>query len=208
MHSPHSFGGSGGKRSEVEFVLDARSNSFDSMAWWLHKFHQNRQGRSSGCGCNGGCSRCCWTPATSWFDYNRAYLSYWKDMFDCFYGRSGYGSSSCEPPCPPKESAGKLVVALHEGGHAMVTFPVVNPTCDPVELEFVVDGFLNHDTNTRWVHAALEGNGSILPAGEARTIQVFVDLQGTRVGPGRYDGLIVVKTPFPKSVSLEVQVSL
>ena len=217
MNPYPSYGGWGGKRSEVEVILDAKNNNYDQMAWALHKMNQERQqhGGGSGCGCGGGCARCCWTPATSWFDYHRASISYWKDIWDCLYGRvgcppsgwpPGCGPSPCPPPCPPPDRvAGKLVITVKTGEKAVATFQVVNPTCDTVELEISVDGFRD-PMSKQWVSAIPENDKKVLAPGEGRTVNVTVNA-GANVPAGKYDGSILIKTPFTKRIELEVQVS-
>lgn len=216
MQGPHSYGGWGGKRTEVEFVLDGRNNGLDSAAWYLHNVHKTRQGRGgSGCGCGGGgCARCCWTPATAWFDYGRAYVSYWRDIFDCLYGRSGCGPSHCEPacpppcppPCPPDDCHEKIVVSdVKPGSIIEKTFQVVNPTSDRVEIDFTVEGFVDRETSAKWVMVKPEK--AILGAGEKVTLHAVVDLQRAHVRPGKYEGKIVARAPMPNFLVVEVQVS-
>jgi hypothetical protein len=211
MHGSHSYGGRG-DRDQVAFVLDAKDNLTDHVTMFLHNMHQSRRGRGSGCGCGGGgCSRCCWTPATSWFDYNRAYISYMREMFECLYGRSGcgpsycgpsYGEPDCEPSCPP----GKVLVSVPHGGSGIVKFKVVNKSCDPVTIELVVDGFAGTTPNTKWVAATVENNKTVLAASEAVTISVTAN-PGANLQPNYYEGSIIVKTPFPKPMALTVQVT-
>ena len=223
MHNPFgtfgSYGGWGGKpRSEVEVILDGRSNKFDAKAWFLHKLNESKQGgRASGCGCTGGCARC-WTPATAWFDYHRASVSFWKDIWDSLYGRAGSSPPGWPPgwppgggpsPCPPTDNAnaGKLVMTIKVGAKARATFQVVNPTLDTVQLEFSVDGFWDSGSNKRWVSVTADQNQTILAPGDARAINVDVDLASTKVAADTYNGTILVKTPFTKRIDLEVQVS-
>jgi hypothetical protein len=226
MHNPYSYGGWGGKRSEVEIVLDSRSGKFDAQAWFLHKLNQERQGggNRSSCGCNGGCERC-WTPATSWFDYHRASLSFWKDIWDGIYGRMGCEPRAwppgCYPPPPhgasypggyqasasPSDCAGKLIIAVKAYATAQGTFHVVNPTTDTVELAVSVDGFWDSSKNASWVTAAPKDKRSILGPGEVRDIEVLVDATSSALKQGTYEGTIFVKTPFTKRVVLEVQIA-
>jgi hypothetical protein len=220
MHNQYPYGGWGGKRSEVEIVLDGRSGKFDAQAWFLHKLNQERQGSGnrSGCGCNGGCERC-WTPATSMFDYHRASLSFWKDIWDGIYGRMGCQPPSWPPGCPPPygpgyqnpspptDCVGRLIISVKAYAKAQGTFHVVNPTPDTVELAVSVDGFWDSSKNASWVTAMPKDKRSVLGPGEARDIEVQVDATSSELKPGTYEGTIFVKTPFTKRIVLEVQIA-
>jgi hypothetical protein len=211
--------GWGGKRSEVEVILDGRDNAFDSAAWYYHKMNQGRQG-SRGCGCGGSGCQQCWSPATAWFDYNRAAVSYMKDVWDCLYGRNNQcGPSWCPPACPPpcpdpcappfgSEPTGKIVasVSIKQGGAVVLTFKVFNKTCYPVKLPVTVNGFWDAAHANQWVVVPAADTTDLAP-GETRTIHVNVNAAASRVQPQVYDGTICIQTLFNKVIALEVQVS-
>lgn len=210
---PSPFGG--GPRDEVKILLDEKDAFFDSWAWSLHQMHQ---GRRPPCDCSGGCARCCWTPATTWFDLHRAALGYWQDVYSFLYRRAGQRSPGwpwaagwgVDPrggwPGWQGEKPEKLVVSVEKGGHATASFTVFNPTCDTVELEIRLDGFKDGGAKGPGVTATAEHDRRFVGPGEGRKVLVTVD--ATKLAAAAtYRGCVLIKTPFTKRLDIEIQVT-
>lgn len=205
-------------RDEVKIILDDKDAFFDGWAWFLHKMHQGQwpQGRRPPCDCSGGCARCCWTPATMWYDMHRAALSAWQDMFSLLYRRVGDwvpGSwagwdRGGWPGAPARdcEKPEKLVVTVAKGSKATATFTVFNPTCDTVELEIRLDGFKDAGGKGPAVTALAENDARIVGPGEARKVTVTVDASKLTAA-ATYRGCVLIKTPFTKRLDVEIQVT-
>jgi hypothetical protein len=202
-----------GKRSEVEVMLDSRNNTTDNCAYQLHKVHQTRQGR--GCRCGGSGCESCWSPATALFDYNRAAVSYMRDLMDCLYGRynpcgPSWYRPGCEPePCEPcgPERMGKKTVCAIVDQKTSDSFTIFNPTCDAIKLGLSIDGF--GDPKGPQVSFDPKPSTADLAPGETRTIFFSVDLMTTfeyDANKLTYCGVIRVNTPFAKLIDLEVKI--
>lgn len=203
-----------GPRDEVKILLDDRDALFDGWAWALHQMHQARR---PPCDCSGGCARCCWTPATMWFDVHRAALAYWQDVYAFLYRRPGErpagwpwpwwgGGPGAGGPARDGEKPERLIVSAEKGKQATASFTVFNPTCDAVELEIRVDGFKDKTGNGPTVKAAPEGDRRIVGAGERRKVVVTVDATKLTAA-GTFEGCVLIKTPFTKRLDVEIQVT-